>query len=172
MTGANIRHRPQSHYWHNVLQLELLFLQFLRSQRDPNFDMYVETLRIIPWMFAHYARWMTIHVNDLLELQLTCPTIYAEFQKGNFATQKTRHMFSSLANERLNEIVKGDGGIVSITESESSLNRWKVGGPELARLLNEYNEKYSADAKSQETPHDQIPSVQKKILYLVQSVTM
>ena len=36
-------------------------------------------------------------------------------------------MFSSLANdqanERLNEIVKGDGGIVGITEGESALNR-------------------------------------------------
>ena len=138
--------------------------------------MYIETLKINPWMFARYARWMTIHVNDLLELQLTCPTIYGEFQKGNFDTQKTRHMFSSLANdqvhERLNEIVKGVGGIVGITESESALNRWKVGGPELARLLNEYDEKYSADAKSQETHHDQIPSVQKKILSHVQSVTM
>ena len=70
-------------------------------------------------MFAldhyRYARWMTIYVKDLLELQLTCPTIYAEFQKGNFVTHKTRHNFSSLANdkvhERLNAIVKGDGGI-------------------------------------------------------------
>ena len=97
---------------------------------------YVESLgKIIPWMFAldhyRYARWRTIHVKDLLELQLTCPTIYAKFQKGNFVTQKTIHMFSSLANdqvhERLNAIVKGDRGIVDITESESALNRWTVG---------------------------------------------
>ena len=41
--------RPQFHYWHNVLQLELLFLQFLISQRDPNIDMNVESLgKIIP----------------------------------------------------------------------------------------------------------------------------
>ena len=59
--------------------------------------MYVESLgNIIPWMLAlvhyRYARWMTMHVKDLLEIQLTCPAIYAEFQKGNFVTQrKTRH---------------------------------------------------------------------------------
>ena len=69
--------RPQFHYWYNVLQLELLFLKFLISQRDPNFDMDVESLgKIIPWMFAldhyRYARWMTIRVKGLLELQLTC----------------------------------------------------------------------------------------------------
>ena len=59
--------RPQFHYWYNVLQLELVFLQFLISQRDPNFDINVESLdKIIPWMFAldhyRYARWMTFHV--------------------------------------------------------------------------------------------------------------
>ena len=59
--------RSQFDYWHNVLQLELLFLQLLTSQRDPNIDMNVESLgKIIPWMFAldyyRYARWMTIHV--------------------------------------------------------------------------------------------------------------
>ena len=64
--------RPQFHYWHNVLQLELLFLQFLKSQRDSKFDMYAESLsNIIPWMFAldhyRYSRWMTIHVKNLLE---------------------------------------------------------------------------------------------------------
>ena len=99
---------PQFHYWHTVLQLELLFLQSLRSQHDPNFDMYVESIgKIIPWVFAldhyRYARWMTIHVKVLLELQLTCPTIYAEFQKGNFVTQKIRHKFSSLFNDQVHE---------------------------------------------------------------------
>ena len=31
---------PQFHYWHNVLQFKLLFLKFLRSQRNQKFDMY------------------------------------------------------------------------------------------------------------------------------------
>ena len=41
--------------------------------------------------------------------------------------QKTRHKFSSLANnqvhEQLNAIVKGDGGIIAITENEAALTR-------------------------------------------------
>ena len=100
--------RPQFHYWHNVLQLELLFLQFLICQRDPMFAMYVESLsNIIHWMFAldnyRYARWMTFHVKGLFEFQFTCPAIYAGFQKGNFVTQKTRHKFSSSANDQAHE---------------------------------------------------------------------
>jgi hypothetical protein len=133
---------PQFYYWHKVLQLELLFLQFLRSQREGQFDVYIESLgKIIPWMFAldhyHYARFMTFHVKDLLALQDTCPTIYDEFVKGNFVTQKSRHKCSALAHdqvhEQLNAMVKGDGGVIGITENESAFKRWMEAVPEVAR---------------------------------------
>ena len=46
--------------------------------------------KIIPWMFAmdniHYARWLTVHVIDLLQLQSQCPDIYKEFIGGRFVT--------------------------------------------------------------------------------------
>ena len=38
-------------------------------------------------------------------------------------------------------MVKGDGGVVCITENEAALKRWMVAGPEIARVLNEYDEK-------------------------------
>ena len=109
-----------------VLDLELLFLQFLRSQREQKLISYSQTLtKIIPWMFAldhyHYARWLTVHVNDLITLKNTSPLTHAEFLTGSFVTKKTRRKFSSLAHyqvhEQLNAIVKGDGGIIGITEN-------------------------------------------------------
>ena len=124
---------PQFHYWHQVIQLELLFLQFLRSQREWKFDMYVESLRkIIPWMFAldhyHYARWISFRVKDLLALNVTCPAVYDKFVKGNFVTQKSQHKFSALAHDhvhkQLNAMVKADGGVIGITVNEAALKRW------------------------------------------------
>ena len=109
----------QLDYWHKVLQLELLFMQFLRSQREPQFVHYVESLgKIIPWMFAldhyHYARWMTVHVRDLLQLEKNCPAVHVQFLNGNFVTKKTNNNFSAMAydrvHEQLNAMVKGDGG--------------------------------------------------------------
>ena len=52
---------PQFYYWYQVWQREILFLQFLRSQRKQYYAAYVESLRkIVPWFFAidhyHYAR--------------------------------------------------------------------------------------------------------------------
>ena len=73
---------PQFDYRFKVWKLELPFLQFLRSQRQQNFVPNVESLgKIIPWMFAldhyNYARWMTVHVRDLLTLEVNSPTTHA-----------------------------------------------------------------------------------------------
>ncbi|KAH3875539.1 hypothetical protein DPMN_038807 [Dreissena polymorpha] len=53
---------PKFAYWNKTMQLEILFffLQFMKSQREANFEMYVECLgKMVPWMFAmnhvHYA---------------------------------------------------------------------------------------------------------------------
>ena len=170
---------PQFDYWFKVWQLERLLLQFLRSQRQPNFASYLDSLgKIIPWMFAldhfHYSRWMAIHVKDLLALENNSPATYAEFLKGNFVTQKCTHKFSALAHdqvhEQLNAMVKGDGGAIGITENEAALTRWMVAGPETARLLIEYDEKHSMK-KDTDRHHEQIPSVQKAFILQVKNVT-
>ncbi len=129
-------------------------------------------------MFAldhfHYARWMTVHVRDLMALENNCPTTHAQFLNGNFVTQKTSHKFSALAHdqvhEQLNAMVKGDGGVIGITENEAALKRWMVAGPETARLLNEFDEKHSMTKKDTERHHEQIPSVQKTFLSHVKNV--
>ena len=92
-------HFDEFDYWYKVLQLELLFLQFLRSQRQHDFVPYVDSHgKIIPWMFAldlHYARWMTVHVQDLLALKNTRPTTHETFHVCNFVTQKSSHKYFS-----------------------------------------------------------------------------
>ena len=100
---------PQFNYWYTVWKLELLFLQFLRSQREQTYLAYKESLlEIIPWMFAldHYlyARWMSVHMRDLLALEIDCPAVHQEFsEKGNFVTQKTHHKFSGIAHDQVYE---------------------------------------------------------------------
>ena len=58
------------------------------------------------------------------------PQKLIEFVKGNFVTQKSSHKFSALAHDQIHEqqnaLVKGDGGIVGITENEGALRRWLV----------------------------------------------
>ena len=45
--------QPQFKYWAIVLNLELSVLQFIRSIRERNFPLYVQSLRqIVSWLFA------------------------------------------------------------------------------------------------------------------------
>ena len=167
-------HHPQFLYWSQVLKLEILFLQFMRSQREGNFLMYVEALgSIIPWMFAmdhfHYARWLSVHVRDLVQLEHECPKVWEEFRRGLFVTQKTSHKFSMMAHdqihEQLNAVLKGDGGIIGITENESALRRWMIAGPETARIISELRVK-----QSKCDHHEQTTSTQNRFASNVQSV--
>ena len=124
---------------------------------------------IIPWMFAmdhyHYARWLSVHVIDLQELPNDSPDTHREFVKGNFVTQKSSHKFSALAHDQIHEqqnaLVKGDGGIVGITENEGALRRWLVAGPEIARILSEFEDQVQKQRKTDVRHHKQLPSIQK-----------
>ena len=79
-----------------------------------------------------------------MQLHDQCPSAYAEFMAGHFVTQKSSHKFSSMAHdqihEQLNAMVKGDWGVIGITENDQALRRWMVAGPETARMLNEYED--------------------------------
>ena len=169
---------PQFYYWSLVLELELLMLQFVRSIREGNFELYVQSLAsLVPWMFAldhtNYSRWLPVHIRDMVTLKTQNPSIYEEFAKGHFAVQKTAHVFSLLspdhAHEQLNDVAKGVGGIIGLTDNPSALLRWIISGPEVARLLEEY-EATGKTPKDQRTDHhDQLPGVQKEFAVHVNS---
>ena len=137
------------HYWKIIFDFQLLILHFIRSERERNFDLYVHVLKAsMKYIFAlnhyNYARWLSIHVDDLMKLECTCPEIYEEFCCGNFVIRKTNNPFSAIAidqaHEQNNAIIKGVGGAVGLLSEDldAALRRWEVAGPEVCRLLLEY----------------------------------
>jgi hypothetical protein len=61
---------PTFQYWDTVLQMEILGLIFVRSHRQQDFSLYVESLKALaPWFFAldhhNYARWIPILIRDI-----------------------------------------------------------------------------------------------------------
>lgn len=181
---------PQFMYWSLALELELLVLEFVRSIREGkvlsnlihrenndftniylgNFPVYVQVLgKLIPWMFvldlSNYSRWLPVHIRDLLELERKHPSLHAEFLKGLFVVQKTEHRFSMIAldqnHEQENEIIKGDGGAVGLTENEAALRRWMVAGPEVARVVKEFEVSFEAKKTTSTEHHEQTLSIQK-----------
>ena len=66
------------------------------------------------------------------------------FEEGCFVIAKTKNPFSSMGidqcHEQLNKIVKGDGDAICLTEDDDKLRRWTVCGPEIARMVREYED--------------------------------
>ena len=54
---------PTFQYWETILQMELSGFIFIRSHREKNFALFIESLKaLVPWFFAfdhyNYARWI------------------------------------------------------------------------------------------------------------------
>ena len=139
---------PQFRYWYTVMYLELLLLEFVRTFRHENVDLYVVMLEtILPCFFAlnrtNYSRRLPIHIRDLKYLPLQHPALYSEFKSAKCVVHNSVRRFSGIpidqAHEQNNKLVKGDGGIIGITGNEGALDRWIMSGPEVSRLLNEFH---------------------------------
>ena len=125
-------------------------LLFLRSIRSRHFDLHVHSLdKLLPWVFAfdqyNYARWMSVHQFNMEMLHKTNSLIYQEFNAtGNFVVARTNSDFSSIAldqrHEQLNKGIKGDGGMVGLTEDKEKFRHWTIFSPEIARTVAEFEE--------------------------------
>ena len=160
----------QFDYWHKTLLLEISMLLFIRSIREGNFQLYMESLTaIVPWMFAldhtHYSRWLSVHIRDMVSLKEKHPAIFAEFCAGKFSVNKTGNKFSAMAldqcHEQNNATVKESGGAIGLLTNPSALRRWMVAGPEIARMVSEFEAKPEA---GEHLHHEQRRRVQETFL--------
>ena len=144
------KERLQFLFWFTIFRLQLDVLMFLRSIREANFELYINSLsNLVPWFFCslnqyNYARWFPVHLRDMLTLKDDYPLIAKEFSAGKFVVTKTERKFSGLAldhaHEQNNAIVKDDGGAVGLTGNPGALGRWAVAGPKMARLCNGFED--------------------------------
>ena len=153
---------------------------FIRAHRINDFKLYVESLEnLVPWFFVldhtNYARWIPIHIKDTQSLP---EGISDDFTKC-WVLQKTKHAFSCMpldqGHEQNNEVVKGSGGVVGITENPTAFRRWMMAGPEQARLLKEFERSLDISTDNEEfnwlPQHEQCISIQESFKKHVQNLT-
>jgi hypothetical protein len=99
------------------------------------------------------------------------PAVASEFKKGNFVVCKSSKPFSSIAvdhaHEQCNKLIKDDGGAIGLTGSEHALIRWMVAGPEIARMINEFEGTSNSLSNKH---HEQTQSFQKTFIKDVTSL--
>ena len=160
---------PQIKYWLTVPELEILVLGIVKSLRVGDFPLYVQSLnKLAPWMFAlnqyNYAHWLPVHIRDMELLKERDPAIYEEFLSGKFVVHKTSHAFSMIAldhnHEQENAKIKGEGEVVGLTEDQAALRCWLIAGPEIARVVNEFETTFLSHKADDVHHHKQVPSIQ------------
>ena len=128
------------------MQLEVIFMTFLHCQRQADFEMYIDTLsKMCLGCFTSTSSIM--HVG--------CPHIYMTYR-----TSRDYHLTPIQIDEQLNAVVKGDGGIIGISENEDSLKRWITAGPEISDMLIAFKTKFERKKGVSNKHHEQIPSTQ------------
>ena len=154
-----VKRHPQFRYWLIIMLLEVILLSFVRSLRQGNFELYIESLKkLAPWMFAldhiNYTRWLPIHLRDMSLLKHKYPEMCAAFQDGGFVIQLSNTPFSAISmdevHEMNNKVIKGDGGIIGLAENKSALERWLVCAPEINLHLLQFEKCYGYSSNENE----------------------
>ena len=82
-------------YWKMILDFHIKFHVFIRSIREGNFDLYVESLRaLIIWCFImdkyNYARWLTVHIFELITMHVKHTKVHKNLKKVIFFLAKVK----------------------------------------------------------------------------------
>ena len=121
----------------------------------------------MPWFFAfdhhNYARWIPVHIRDMQSLP---SVVHKQFEENkHWVIQKTTNRFSAMpidqCHEQNNEIVKGSGGAVGLTENPSAFRKWMTAGPEQAQLLKEFETEFMREVSVRQLHHEEGLWVQK-----------
>lgn len=76
------------------------------------------------------------------------------------------------AHEQNNAVVKGGGGAIGLTQNPEALRRWMISGPELARIIGEFEQSIEVRQKGshEQHHHEQTKAAQVKFAHHVHSM--
>ena len=81
----------------------------IRSFREGDFNLYSQALsELSPYFFTsyivNYARWIPIHLQNMICLEEKYPDLAKEFHPGNFGVRKLRKEFLGMAIDQPHEL--------------------------------------------------------------------
>ena len=132
-------------FWQSYLDMVQILLDFVKSIRLPDWNLHLQsTERMLVWIHAYdtinYARHFSYYCCTQQKIQNKFPTIYQEFQHGNFSTRRTKGKFNMLPPDQvieqtINKDQKGPGGIIGISTSQGSIQSWVLSSHNTATLI-------------------------------------
>ncbi len=124
-------------FWLKYIDLVLDWQMFARACKTNDVNLFIYALhRMVPLFFAcnkpNYARWMTMFVIRLTNIDHTHPGLKEILQKGALSIRRSSHSFSrSPVDLTLEQTINQDAasrltGISAFQHSESAKSRWAI----------------------------------------------
>ena len=102
-----------------------------------------------------------------MNVQVKHPALYRQFADGFFTIAKTQSPFSVIGfdqnHEQQNEELNMHGGNLNLSD-ECFFTKWGVAGPEIARVITEFEAGILTRKNAVLKHHDQSPSVQQRFV--------
>jgi hypothetical protein len=156
---------PQFNFWNTIMELELLISRFVRSLREGDFRLYIQACdELCEWFtvmdHTNYARWLPVHVRDMVLLEERNPDVFNEFcYNGNFTVQKGEKKFSLMAkdqgHEQSNKILQAHGGAVGLYQNPQALALYMLAGPDSSRIVQEFEAVLGSTSMSTSCAHNE-----------------
>lgn len=134
---------PTYLYWREYMEMVSILMGFLRAEREGNWELHLESFsKMLPWFavcdHTNYSRWGPVYFADMVQLPATAPEVHSEFVAGRFSVKRSGRKFSQISTdqalEHVNKVAKISGGIVGITQLDSTRDRWCLTYNERARI--------------------------------------
>ena len=132
-------------FWQSYLVMVQILLDFVKSIRLPDWNLYLQsTERMLIWIHAYdkinYARHFSYYWYSQQKIQNKFPVIYQQFQQGNFSTRRTKGKFNmfppnQVIEQTINKDQKGPEGIIGISTSQGTMQRWVLSSHNTATLI-------------------------------------
>ena len=176
---CDVQQSPMFRYHYFLLECKLLVLQFIRSIRTGNFELYLATIVKLAYFFfaldhPNYSRWTPVHIRDMLALSTMHPDVHEHFQQGRFTLNKTGRVFSNIGldhgQEQNIKKFKHHSGPLSLTHSPDQLLLYLVSGPEVANHVSFFKDMLTQDHQVGICHHEQTLAYQSMFVKHVKSL--
>ena len=137
-------------------------LQFIRGTRQRQWNLHLASLeQLCISFFAYnrldYAQNIPEYLARMYQLQQSDPLVWREFQNWNFTVNTNCVPFTAVgvdqAQEHINKVHKGDGGISGITNNPQALLRYCLSTPHLTAISQEMEEMLGMSKVTRDTHH-------------------
>lgn len=159
-------HGKTAQYYYQYCEVIDVFLQFSRSIRTSNFELYLDSIFNMTDLFfalnqPNYSRWSLMYLSNLIRLHEENSPLIAEFRRGAFGIRRTKANFArSPVDLTLEQTINADASnhlANNLTaDSISARQRWALSHNMRTKILTAVKENLGLSQK-----HDTSHALQK-----------